>query len=57
MFKPSAAPRWKITTRILRLPWVVAAARPSQNGTEPAPAITTADPRRKIRLVNILYLL
>jgi hypothetical protein len=44
-----------MTTRILRLPWVVAAARPSQNGTEPAPAIAIADPRRKIRLVSISF--
>src|SRR6516165_853434 len=53
MFNPSAAPRWKIATRILRRPRVVAAARPSQKGTDPAPAMTIADPRRKIRLVSI----
>src|SRR5215831_1379865 len=42
-----------MTTRILRLPRVPAAARPSQNGAHPAPAITTAESRKKIRLVSI----
>jgi hypothetical protein len=53
MFNPSAAPRWNIAIKTFRLPGVAAAARPSQTGTEPAPAITIADPRRKIRLVSI----
>src|SRR5215472_15607999 len=42
-----------MTTRILRLPRVPAAARPSQNGADPAPAITIAESRKKIRLVSI----
>src|SRR4051794_40296374 len=53
MLRPSAAPRWKMATRILRLPCAAAAARPSQKGTAPAPAMAMAEPRRKILLVSI----
>src|SRR5580658_6673480 len=51
MFSPSAAPRWKIaTSTFLRAPcWSAAkAARSSQSGAEPTPAIAMAELRRKI---------
>ncbi len=54
IFKPSAAPRWKIATRILRFLPSTEAARASQEGTAPIPAITTAEPRKKMRRVNIV---
>ncbi len=37
MFSPSAAPRWKIATRILRFLPSTEAARASQEGTAPIP--------------------
>src|SRR6185312_2588441 len=51
MLSPSAAPRWKIATRtFLRPPCCSAAkaARWSQSGAEPVPAIAIAELRRKI---------
>src|ERR1700689_2315081 len=51
MFRPSAAPRWKMATNpFLRAPcWSPAkAARSSQSGAEPMPAIAIAELRRKI---------
>ncbi len=52
IFRPSAAPRMKIATRVLRFLPSVAAARASHIGASPIPAIAIADPRRKIRRVN-----
>src|ERR1700730_12277473 len=54
--RPSAAPRWKIATRIfLRAPGASAAysARSSHNGAEPAPTMASAELRRKKRRLVI----
>jgi hypothetical protein len=56
MFKPSAAPRWKMATRIFFFLPSTAAARASQEGTAPIPAIATAEPRKKMRRVTMVVL-
>ena len=43
IFRPSAAPLWKITTRILRREFVAAVARASQAGALPTPNIAMAE--------------
>src|ERR1017187_4275813 len=54
MFRPSAAPRWKITTRrLLRMPGSAApnAARVRKLGSAVVPTTAIAPLRRKMRLV------
>jgi hypothetical protein len=58
MFKPSAAPRMKIATSVFWFLPSDAAARASHIGACAIAAIAIAEPRRKMRLVNMaIYLL
>src|SRR5215467_12515895 len=54
MFRPSAAPRWNIATRIFFFPVPCSAARASHEGATPTPAIAIADAFRKYRLLNMV---
>src|SRR5215831_19198658 len=56
MLSPSAAPRMKIATRVLRFLPPAVAARASHPGATPIPAITIAEPRRKTRRVTMILL-